>query len=255
MARGASVRLLLRARDPDRREFRRGDRRPDGRHMVLVFDRGRLRRGLGLLRHRARSRTGGRMRVAALALLSCLAPLPAGAEPEFANAGSGKPLTCPLRAIPIAPASSIQDAVNAAGPGASFCLRAGEHRAQAVRPLNGQTFQGEPGAILSGAVNLAGFQKQDGFWMARFDLPPAPLSTYCLKTSPACATPEVVFVDDRPLAPVSGLAELRPGRAFLDARQGRVYLAEEPNGRRVEIAVAPFAFRSSAFDVTIRNLT
>ena len=73
-------------------------------------------------------------------------------------------LACPTNAIPISPGASIQDAVDKAGKNAAFCLKAGLHRLQVVRPGRGQSFQGEGRAIMSGARILTAFRKEGEIW-------------------------------------------------------------------------------------------
>ena len=52
--------------------------------------------------------------------------------------------------VPITPGQSIQQAVDAHPPGTSFAIAAGVHRRQVVRPKDGMSFIGEPGAVLDG---------------------------------------------------------------------------------------------------------
>jgi hypothetical protein len=49
------------------------------------------------------------------------------------------------------PGESIQEAAQAAGPGAVIAIGGGRHEAQSVRPLAGQTFVGLDGAVMDGA--------------------------------------------------------------------------------------------------------
>src|SRR4051794_9430775 len=53
----------------------------------------------------------------------------------------------------------IQAQVNANSTGTTFVLRAGVHRLQSIRPKDGDTFQGEQGAVLSGARLLTNFTR------------------------------------------------------------------------------------------------
>jgi parallel beta-helix repeat protein len=50
----------------------------------------------------------------------------------------------------VCPGESIQAKVDAAPPGTEFTIKAGIHRSQRVTPKSGNTFTGEPGAILDG---------------------------------------------------------------------------------------------------------
>lgn len=55
-----------------------------------------------------------------------------------------------LSGIAIYPGDSIQLKVNAAPPGTQFVIKAGTHRRQQITPKDGDTFVGEPGAVLDG---------------------------------------------------------------------------------------------------------
>lgn len=48
------------------------------------------------------------------------------------------------------PGDDIQAAVNTHPPGTTFVIRTGVHRRQTIRPKDGMTFVGEPGAVLDG---------------------------------------------------------------------------------------------------------
>src|SRR5689334_1609217 len=61
----------------------------------------------------------------------------------------------------------LQRLVYAKPPGTAFLVRAGVHRMQSIIPKSGDSFEGEPGAILSGAVQLTSFDQQGGVWVAR----------------------------------------------------------------------------------------
>jgi parallel beta-helix repeat protein len=52
--------------------------------------------------------------------------------------------------VPVSPGQSIQAAVNANPEGTTFLIRSGLHRRQQVIPKNGDSFVGEPGAVLDG---------------------------------------------------------------------------------------------------------
>jgi parallel beta-helix repeat protein len=77
-----------------------------------------------------------------------------GAAPEPAPAPAPPPSTDGPPPIPpgiaIFPGQSIQAAVNANAPGATFIIKAGTHTRQSVIPKSGNSFIGEPGAVLDG---------------------------------------------------------------------------------------------------------
>lgn len=176
-----------------------------------------------------------------------LASAPAAPERQPAS-------TCPTLAIRIARDSSLSRAVEAAPPGASFCIEAGLHRLQSAQPKRGQQFFGEPGAILSGAVILSRFSFADGIWTAAGPGMPGQARGVCKPGREACQWPETVFLDGEPLLQVAERALLRPGHFFHDRLRNLFLLADAPDGRLVEVSTARFALFGSASDISVRGL-
>lgn len=161
---------------------------------------------------------------------------------------------CPAGAIAIAPGTSIQAAVRTADRGARFCLRPGVHRMQSAIPKAGQVFVGEPGSVLSGARPLAAFRREGRFWVADGQRPPVVPRGAC-RPGYACREPVGVFVDDARLRQAARPEDVEAKSFFLDRTSGRLYLAADPAGHRVEIAETQFAFVGSAPDVRYVGLT
>jgi parallel beta-helix repeat protein len=161
---------------------------------------------------------------------------------------------CPAGAIAVMPGSSIQAAVDRAGPNASFCLKKGVHRIQVVRPLDGQSFYGEGGTILNGSRPLTEFSREDDYWVATGQTQHGQKHGECLKTAPACDYPEAVFIDDKPLTQVLSKGEVTPGSFYFDYAGDRIYLGDDPTGHKIEATVGAFAFESLASNVLIKNL-
>lgn len=186
----------------------------------------------------------------ALSLLILLTgtAIPAAAQPAGA-------LSCPPGAIPVRPGQSLLQAVEKAGPGASFCIGTGLHRLQSVEPRAGQRFFGEPGAILNGARILSQFEPVDGVWIAGGQAQTGIARGICATGFEACAQAIGVFADGVPLHQVAQRALLRPG-AFFHDRPGRaIVLADPPQGRLIEVSVARYAFHGVADAVEIHGLT
>jgi hypothetical protein len=162
---------------------------------------------------------------------------------------------CPAGAIPIAPSTSIQTAVDRAGPGATFCLKNGTHRIQAIRPRANQRFYGESGTVLNGSRLLRDFSREDKYWVAVAQRQQGRRRGECAKSAPACNLPEGLFFDDVALVQVLAKDDVGPGRFYFDHSAGEIYFADDPAGHKVEATVAAFAFESSAPGVVIRNLT
>jgi hypothetical protein len=158
------------------------------------------------------------------------------------------------QSVTIHPGDDIQRQVDDHGWGTTFVLTSGVYRLQSITPKNGDSFIGEPGAILTGAKLLASFKPQERFWVAIENIKQVKGSGNCLPERPACAFPEDLFVDDAPLQRVANLSDVIPGKWSLDYDAGKIYLADNPSGHKIEISVTPHAFYGSASNVTIRGL-
>jgi hypothetical protein len=161
---------------------------------------------------------------------------------------------CPSGAIAVMPGSSIQAAVDQAGPNAAFCLKNGVHRIPVVRPLDGQSFYGEGSTILNGSRLLTNFGREGPYWVASGQTQQGQRHGECSKQAPACDLPEAVFIDDAPLTQVLSKDAVKPGSFYFDYGGERIYLGDDPTGHKVEATVGAFAFRSLASNVRIENL-
>jgi hypothetical protein len=175
-----------------------------------------------------------------------------GAAATFLYADSSS--SCPFDAIAIEPGAAIQAVVDRAGDGAGFCLKTGIHRAQAIRPRSKQRFYGEDHAVLNGSRLLTGFGREGGYWLVSSQIQPGPKHGECLPSAPHCNQPEALFIDDKPLTRVSSKDALASDRFYIDYAGGKIYLADDPTNRKLELTVASFAFESSATDVSISNV-
>lgn len=179
--------------------------------------------------------------IAAIAMLFALGMEPVRAEP------------CPEGAIPVEQGQSIQAAVYAADRGASFCIKAGVHRLQQVTPLDRQSFFGEPGTIMTGAREVAGFKRYGRAWMATGQTQRFLRNGQCAKGR-NCNYFDQVFIDGQPLQRADGKKALKPGFYFIEQVGGRLFIADNPAGRKVEATAARFAFQGSAYGVRIRQI-
>ena len=163
---------------------------------------------------------------------------------------------CPAQAIRLEVGADLRSLVARAGEDAVFCIAAGEHRLQSIVPQRGQSFHGEPGAVLNGARLVTDFRREGRYWVVdrQAQRGQRKFAERCVPAMPRCAHPEAVFLDDVPLRHAGSLARLRPGYFFLDYDRQRLYLAEDPNGRKVEASIAAYAFRGGAAGVSIANL-
>lgn len=160
------------------------------------------------------------------------------------------------RDITVRPGDDIQALANKNPPGTSFAITAGVYRLQSVRPKDGDTFTGQPGAILNGARILNDFKPQGQNWVA--DVVVKPLSSYrgeCDEEHPACIYPEDLFFDSKPLTRVASLSLVAPGKWYLDYSANKAYVGSNPAGHTVEISLDGAAFWGNASNVTIRGLS
>lgn len=158
-------------------------------------------------------------------------------------------------AITISPGTQIQNLVDINPAGTAFTLKAGVHRLQSIRPKDGNTFVGEPGAVLSGARLLTGFVKQSRYWVVSGQTQQSSPAGECRDGYPRCGYPEDVYIDDVLQKHVARLSQVVPGTFYFDYAADRIYIGVDPAGRRVEAAVTRTAFEGQASNVTIRDLT
>jgi hypothetical protein len=154
----------------------------------------------------------------------------------------------------VAPGQNIQDTINAQPDGAVILLKAGVHRMQTLSPKTRQTIAGEPGAILSGARLLTAFSREGSAWVATGQTQQGSGGGECWADSPRCIQPEDLFINDVQLKHVSSVAAGGPGRWYFDYGADKIYLWDDPAGRRVETSVTSVAFDGSGSDVTIKGL-
>jgi hypothetical protein len=160
----------------------------------------------------------------------------------------------PSGAVRINPGTSIQNVVNQHGGGATFLLAAGVHREQQVKPKSGQTFIGESGAVMSGARLLSGWQRDGNRWFVGGQTQAGRQHGDCVGDSPRCAYPEELFINDVRVKHVAGRDQVGPGTWFFDYGADRIYIGDDPSGKRVETSVAEKAFYGQVNDVTITGL-
>jgi parallel beta-helix repeat protein len=77
----------------------------------------------------------------------------------------------------------------------------------------------------------------------------------CSDDYSGCAYSEDLFLDGTMLWHVTSRSEVGLGTWYIDYDDGLVYIADNPEGREVELSVLDSAFSGDARDVTIRGLT
>jgi parallel beta-helix repeat protein len=160
-------------------------------------------------------------------------------------------------AITVAPGQSIQAAVAAVPAGAVILIKSGFHRMQTITPKSNQVFVGEPGAVLSGARVLSGWVPSGSRWYVGGQTQQGSVNKYtmCRSTSPRCAYPEDLFINNVLKRHVASLAAVTAGTWFFDYAADRIYVGDNPAGQLVETSVTPYAFTGTATGVKVRSLT
>jgi parallel beta helix pectate lyase-like protein len=157
--------------------------------------------------------------------------------------------------ISVSPADNIQVAVDLNPPGTTFIVSTGTYRLQSVKPKDGDTFVGMPGAVLSGAQVLTQFSREGALWVASNQTQQGQLNGYCDAQHARCMYPEDLYFDNNPLVHVGDISLVGPGTWFFDYPNHKIYFADDPTGHDVETSVARSAFWGPANAVTIEGLT
>lgn len=161
--------------------------------------------------------------------------------------------------VVISPGEDIQSVVDAHVPGTSYLLLPGIHRMQSIEPKDGDSFTGETGAVMSGAVRIGPFVRRGGIWLAGADSASASPTGRCEKdqngeSTDVCTYLEDLFFDSKPLRRVATRNGLESGAWYFDYDKGLVLLADNPRGWEVEISLMRRAFHGTARDVVISGL-
>jgi parallel beta-helix repeat protein len=173
--------------------------------------------------------------------------------------GPRRKLRCPGGAVKLSPRRDIQAAIDARPGGTTFCLKRGTYRLRApLLPKSIDTFVGEFGAVLTGSKVVRKWTSKGGLWVARGQTQENEVVTGVpCEAGVECNRPEGVFINDRPLLQVSEPSAVGRGRFYFDYANDRIYMANDPRGRRIEASVGVGAFHSTghlAEGVVIRNL-
>jgi parallel beta-helix repeat protein len=156
-------------------------------------------------------------------------------------------------AVVVALGTDIQQLVDESPEGTTFTLAPGVHAEQHIVPKTGMTFEGLPGAVLSGAVGVTGWVLEDtSVWAADGYTMTGSNRGRCQDGYDGCTFSQDLYMDDVMLWQVTSLDAVGPGRWFW--RDESILVGDDPTSRRVELSVTPHAFRGDASDVTIRDL-
>ena len=154
----------------------------------------------------------------------------------------------------IYPSDDPQAVINAHPTGTTFLVKSGIHRLWRVVPKSGQTFVGEPGAVVSGAKVLDSFEKRGAFWVATGQTQQGSRVGQCVAGVTSCIYPEDLFFDNVLLTQVTSASALEPGSWFFNYDTDEIHLADDPTGHLIETSVEKMAFSGSAQNVEVRSL-
>jgi hypothetical protein len=176
--------------------------------------------------------------------------------PPKPNRTERAPRRC--KGVRVRPEADLHVVIGDNPEGTTFCLPARTYRiTQPLVPKRGQRLIGRPGTVISGARLITSWEKAgDGVWVASGQTQQTPPSA---KGFPSLADPsarlnEDVFMDDRPLRPVSSRDDLRPGTFYFDFTADQIHIADAPSSHIIEAAAAPTLIRGDADDVVIQGL-
>ncbi|MGH9195296.1 MAG: right-handed parallel beta-helix repeat-containing protein, partial [Acidimicrobiia bacterium] len=169
--------------------------------------------------------------------------------------------------VAVRPGDDIQAKLNGKPDGTVFCLAAGTYRmTTTLVPKTSQQLVGDASgpAILSGAKPVSAV-KEGSYWVitGQTTLGTSQFSGATTQCRPVnrvdpkgmCVYKDQVFLDDVSLWQVGSLAELSSGEFFWDYGANKIYLINDPTGRKLERSVfGGQAIRASYPGVTVRNL-
>lgn len=154
---------------------------------------------------------------------------------------------------------NANEVVQASPAGSHFIFEAGVHRLpETIAPREGDTFTGEPGAVISGAKVLTGWTQDGDVWYVTGQTQGANPNNYsssCETGWGRCGYLEDLFIDDVRMRHAEELEDVEPGRWFFDYDADRIYIGDDPDGHTIETSTILHAFNSDNDDVTIKGLT
>ena len=157
------------------------------------------------------------------------------------------------KTIVLKPGQNIEAIVAHSPQGTRFRFEPGIYRQQTIVPRDQQQFIGQDGVILSGAMELTAWTNESELWKSqRLPRPLRSDNGECDKGRDLCTRREDLFFNGRLYERVESRDDLRPRKWYYEDR--RAYLADDPTGQLVELAVTPMAFGGTAENVRIKDL-
>lgn len=147
----------------------------------------------------------------------------------------------------------LEAIVDEAPEGTTFVLLPGTHRGHRVEPKDGMTFIGLPGSVMNGSVVIDAFSAEGDRWRVDGIGDDNRNHGRCVDGYEGCSLTQDLFIDGVMLWQVTARDELEPGSWFRDGDS--IWIADDPQNRRVELSTESYAFVGSADNVTIQGLT
>ena len=167
--------------------------------------------------------------------------------------GPRRDLELPQNAVKLQPGDDINAVIAQHPPGSTFLLGAGVYRMQSVTLRDGDVLMGEYGAELNGSRLVTEVSREGDYWVLPEQTQQGKVFDKCFPEFPACKYPEQVFIDDRLLSQVESLQQLRSGTFYFDYRNDKIYLADNPEDKKLEVSVTPQAIEGAP-NAVISNL-
>lgn len=186
--------------------------------------------------------------VAASMALANLVPVFALSEGSAAFGSSLDASGC--TGVPITSVANLQQSITSYGGGTTFCLAPGIYRIPTTLTL--KTDQrligaGEPGTVVISGAKAVKATPTSGRWVisGQKTLGKSSFSGTSTQCRPIngkdpkgmCVYKDQVFLDDVSLWQVPSLKALSRGEFFWNYSTNKIYLADDPTGRRLEVSV------------------
>jgi len=175
--------------------------------------------------------------------------------------------TPPADAVRLKPGDDIQAAIDRHKPGTAFVLTKGLYRTGNLKPKEGNSFYGElnadgtQGTICNGSRLITNFQTlPNGQWAITGQTQQNGITQFqkddprTMKGHERAIYVEDVFLDDTFLRHAANRNALAGGMFYFDYPNRTVYIADDPQGKRVEVSFYPLAIGGTATGVIIRNI-
>ena len=156
--------------------------------------------------------------------------------------------------VQVNPGDNLQQMINANGNNTTFMLKKGMYYTFSVTPKANNIFLGEDETVLSGARLLNNWQKEGNYWVHFGQDQNAFRHGDCAGGYPRCQYPEDLYIDNNLLRHVGSVGEVASGKFFFDYDNDKVYIAQDPAGKKLEICTETNAFKNNGVsNVTIKN--